>query len=81
MKSEKFVVIVQESVIGSIIKDIFNFALFAGLMWFNHTYLSGSTFIDFLFIVVVIMMLIGRSSSKVYQGSVDGAIKFLQDKR
>lgn len=71
------VVIVNENVIGSIVKDIVTFALFAGLMWFNHACLNGSTWIDLAFILFVFLWLLSKRSSQVYSGSKEGAIKWL----
>lgn len=79
-KPQKLLVIVEESVIGSLVKDAFTFALFGGLLYFNHAVLAGSTFIDVLFILIVIMFLIGRNSGQVYKGDVKGGIKWLQKK-
>lgn len=77
---ETIVVMLQESTIGSLIKDLGTFLVFSGLLWFNHRYLAGSTFVDFLFIVIAILLLTMRKSSKVYNGDVAGAKKFLEDK-
>lgn len=77
MKNEKIIVIINESVIGSIVKDVFTFGMFAGLLWFNHAYLSGSTFIDFLFILCVILFLAGRSSKNIFRGNKAEAIGHL----
>ena len=79
MKQEKLIIIIEESLVSSIVKDIFTFILFGGLMYFNHRYLSGSTFIDFLFIVCVIMLLVGRASKSVFSGSKEKAIKWLKE--
>lgn len=79
-EKETVVVILQESVTKSLIKDLGTFILFAGLLLFNHQYLAGSTFVDFLFILIVILFLTARKSSGVYNGDVKGAKKFLEDK-
>ena len=81
MKPEKLVIIVQKSVIGSLIKDAGTFLLFAGLLYFNHTVLNGSTWVDVLFILLVFTYLAGRASKQCYSGPIDGAIKWLQDKK
>lgn len=80
-KPEKEIVILNESVAASLIKDAGTFALFAGIMWFNHTYLAGNGWLDAIFVIIVVMWLAGRSTSKVYSGPIDGAIKWLQDKQ
>ena len=71
------IVLVQESVASSIIKDVSTFLLFAGLLYFNHAVLSGSLFIDILFIVLVMMFLIGRGSKSTFSGTKSEAIKWL----
>ena len=79
-KEQKLVVIVNESVVASLIKDIGTFLLFAGLLYFNHKYLSGNVIIDLLFIIVVILLLVGRNSESVFKGSKLDAIKWLENK-
>lgn len=80
-KKQKLVVIINESALLSLVKDAGTFALFAGLMYFNHTVLNGSTFIDFMFILIVITWLSARNGSQVYSGPKEGAIKWLKDKQ
>ena len=77
-KPRSEVIIVQESIIESIIKDVMTFAMFGGLLWFNHAYLSGSTIIDILFIALVLIVLITKKSSIVFSGTKKDAIKHLQ---
>lgn len=78
MTNKPEIIIIQESVIGSIIKDTFTFAMFAGLMYFNHKYLAGSTFIDVLFIVCVILWLSSKKSSSVFKGTKKEAFEKLR---
>lgn len=61
------VIIIEESLAKSVVKDITTFAMFAGLMYFNHAYLAGYWIIDVLFIGCVILFLIGRSSSQIHK--------------
>lgn len=79
-KQEKYAVVVQESVVGSIIKDIVTFGMFAGLMYFNHQVLSGNGWIDMAFIMFVFLWLLGRSSKNVFKGTIKDAIKWLESK-
>lgn len=81
MKPEKLVIIVQESVTASLIKDAGTFLLFAGLLYFNHAVLGGSTWVDVLFILLVFTYLAGKASNKVFSGSVEDAVKWLKDKK
>ena len=41
-KQEKYAVVVNENVTASVIKDVITFAMFAGLMYFNHAVLDGN---------------------------------------
>lgn len=80
MKTTKqIIIIIKESVIGSIIKDIFTFIMFAGLMYFNHKVLSGHVLVDVLFIIFVLLWLQGMKSSQVFNGSKKDAIEWLND--
>lgn len=79
-KKEKLVVILQESLLASIVKDIFTFGMFGGLLYFNHRVLSGNGWIDFVFILIVFMYLASKNLSTVYSGPKDGAIRWLQGK-
>jgi len=81
MAQEKLVVVISESVTKSLIKDAGTFVMFAGLMYFNHTYLSGSTWIDLVFIIFVTLFLIGRNSSIVFRGTKKEAIKWLREEQ
>jgi hypothetical protein len=80
-KQEKLVVILKESVVASLIKDAGTFLLFGGLMYFNHKVLSGNGWIDAIFILIVIIWLSSLNLSTVYKGNVEGAIKWLGDKK
>jgi len=73
-------IIVQESVLGSIVKDIVTFGSIVSLLYFNHRVLSGNGWLDFLFIVFAIMLLGGRYSSRVFMGSKEDAIEWLKSK-
>lgn len=80
-KPEKLVVILRENVIASLIKDAGTFLLFGGLLWFNHTYLDGNGWLDAIFVVIVIIWLSSLQLSNVYKGNIEGAIKWLGDKK
>lgn len=79
-KPDKLIIILNESVIASLIKDAVSFGLFFGLMYFNHRVLDGHVLIDLVFIVIVFLWIASRSTSKVFSGKRDDAIKWLQDK-
>lgn len=80
-KQEKLVVVLRESVVASLIKDAGTFALFGGMLWFNHAYLDGNGWLDAIFIIIVIIWLSSLNLSTVYKGNVEGAIKWLGDKK
>ncbi len=79
-KPQKLIVILSESVTASLVKDAGTFLLFGGLMYFNHRVLSGNGWLDFLFILIVILWLSSRNLSTVYRGDKTGAVKWLEDK-
>lgn len=80
-KQEKLIVIIKEGAIASVVKDVFTFGMFAGLMYFNHAFLDGNGWIDAIFILFVFMFLAGRASSKVFSGSPAKAIEWLEAER
>lgn len=80
-KKEKIVVVLSESPTASIIKDAGRFAVFAGLLYFNHEFLSGSAWIDTLFILIVLITVGSKASSRTFEGPTDQAIKYLKEKK
>ena len=77
----KEIIIIEENWLKSVIKDIFTFGVFAGLLYFNHAYLAGNWFIDVLFIICVLLFLLGRGSKSVHKfDSREEAIKWLAPK-
>lgn len=77
---DKLVVIISESVVASVAKDVITFLMFSGLMYFNHKVLSGNGWIDAIFIVFVLMWLTSLKSSQIFRGKASDAIKWLQDR-
>lgn len=77
-KNEKTYIVLSESVIDSVIKDVFTFLMFAGLLYFNHEMLSGSTVVDVLFILLVLMFLAAKRGKRYFEGSREEAVKFLE---
>ena len=63
--------VINESVIGSIIKDMVTFSMFAGLLMFNHHLLGGSTVIDVMFI----------NSKTRFEGTKEEVIKYLSEEK
>lgn len=71
-------IVVHESTISSMFKDIFTFLMFAGLLLFNHQFLNGSTVIDILFIILVLLWLAGKRSKNYFTGTREEVIKYLK---
>lgn len=80
-KPQREVIILEESVPKSLLKDTFTFVMFAGLMYFNHAVLSGSTLIDVIFLLIVVMWLAGRASGRVFKGTPEDAAKWLEARK
>lgn len=77
-KNEKTYIVLSESVVDSVIKDVFTFLMFTGLLYFNHKVLSGSTVVDVLFILMVLMFLAAKRGKRYFEGSREEAVKFLE---
>lgn len=70
-------IVINESVVGSIIKDVVTFSMFAGLLLFNHQFLSGSTVIDVLFITIVLFFLANKRTKHYLEGTREDIINYL----
>lgn len=73
-------IVINESVVGSVIKDIVTFLMFAGLLLFNHWSLGGSTVIDVMFIILTLGFLAGKHSKTRFEGTKEEVIKYLSEK-
>ena len=74
-------IVINESVVGSIIKDIVTFSMFAGLLLFNHWFLGGSTVVDVMFIVLTLGFLAGKHSKTRFEGTKEEVIKYLSENK
>ena len=74
-------IIVHETLIQSILADIFSFLTIAGLLLFNHYLLSGNVLIDlcFMFMAWIVMLSKGNKKMKRFN-TKEEAIKFLEKK-
>ena len=72
-------IVINESVIGSIIKDIVTFLMFAGLLIFNHQLLGGSTVVDVMFIILTLGFLAGKHSKTRFEGTREEIINYLRN--
>ena len=74
-------IVVHESTISSIFKDIFTFLMFAGLLMFNHQLLGGSTVVDVMFIILTLGFLAGKHSKTRFEGTKEEVIKYLSENK
>ena len=74
-------IIVHETLIQSILADIFSFIMIALMLLFNHYLLSGNVLIDlcFMFMAFIVMKSKGNKKMKRF-GTKEEAIKFLEKK-
>lgn len=70
-------IVINESLMSSIIKDIVTFSMFAGLLLFNHHLLGGSTVVDVMFIILTLGFLASKHSKTRFEGTKKEVIKFL----
>lgn len=73
--------VINESVIGSIIKDMVTFSMFAGLLMFNHHLLGGFTVIDVMFIILTLGFLAGKHGKTRFGGTKEEVIKYLSEEK
>lgn len=73
-------IIVHETLIQSILADIFSFLTIASMLLFNHYLLSGNVLIDLCFIYMawLVMMSIGQRKTRRFN-TKEEAIKFLEE--
>jgi hypothetical protein len=64
MKDVKEIIYFRESFWQSVLSDTYMFAGIFGLLYFNHRVLDGSAFIDFIFIVMMFMVVYARASNR-----------------
>lgn len=74
-------IVVNESAIGSTVKDIVTFSMFAGLLLFNHHLLGGSTVVDVMFIILTLGFLAGKHSKTRFEGTKEEVIKYLSEEK
>lgn len=79
-QNDQKIIVIHETIIESIIKDAITFLMFASLMYFNHKVLSGATVIDALFIFLVIIFIQAKGNPRLFYGTPQEAVKFLEEK-
>ena len=76
---KEYIVMHKASVAVSFIEDVFSFGGFMAVLYFNHRYLSGNGWIDFLFILLWISTMTAIQSRRYHKFKTeDEAIKYLQ---
>lgn len=83
MAIEKEYIVLRKAhpVIG-VLEDIFTFGGFILLLWFNHRYLNGNGWLDFLFIILWISNVVGMQSRRYHKfRTADEAIKYLETEK
>ena len=80
MATEKEWIVLQKATpIVGVLEDIFSFGGFIAVLWFNHAYLSGNGWIDFLFIILWISTVTSMQSRRYHKfRSVADAKKYLE---
>lgn len=78
MKNNVF--IVHETLIQSILADIFSFTMIALMLLFNHYLLGGNVLIDlcFMYMAWLVMVSIGQKRTRRFN-TKEEAIKFLKE--
>ena len=63
-KKRPTVIYVRESAVQSVVSDAFMYGGIIGLLYFNHRVLNGSGFLDFIFIMFMLLSAMSRMNSK-----------------
>lgn len=73
-------IIVHETLIQSILADIFSFSMIALMLLFNHYLLGGNVLIDlcFMYMAWLVMVSIGQRKTRRFN-TKEEAIKFLEE--
>lgn len=66
-KNKREILYFRESALQSIISDTFMYAGMLGLMYFNHKVLSGSGFVDGIFILIMLLSGMSRTSKRYHR--------------
>ena len=73
-------IIVHETLIQSILADIFSFTMIAIMLLFNHCLLGGNVLIDLCFIFMAWTVIISMGNKKTKRfNTKEEAINFLQE--
>ena len=73
-------IIVHETLIQSILADIFSFSMIALMLLFNHYLLGGNVLIDLCFMYMAFIVMKSKGNKKMKRfDTKEEAIKFLQE--
>lgn len=76
------IIVVSDGFWVGVIGDIIMYGLMCGLLWFNHRYLSGSGFLDIVFVLIIIMAVTSKFSSLRHDfNSKEEAISWLKESK
>lgn len=83
MDSKKeYLVIYKPNALVSVLEDIFTFGGFVMVLWFNHRYLNGNGWLDFLFIILWISNVTAMQSRRYHKfKSAAEAAKYLEGEK
>lgn len=74
------VIIVHETLLQSILADIFSFSMIALMLLFNHYLLGGNVLIDLCFMYMAFIVMKSKGNKKMKRfNTKEEAIKFLQE--
>jgi hypothetical protein len=71
----------QEGFVRSIVSDIFTFGSILAVLYFNHQYLSGNGWLDFFFVLTIMLLAGARNSKHTHRfNSKKDLLKYIQEK-
>lgn len=82
MSEEKVIIITRESIMQSIVSDIFSFVSLGGFFWFNYNFIGNSKFVNFLILLLIMCKAIGAMDSKnikKYKGISEEKLQEIQN--
>lgn len=79
MGTKEYIVIHKANPVVSLLEDIFTFGGFVLVLWFNHRFLNGNGWLDFLFVILWISNVTAVQSRRYHKfKSADEAAKYLE---
>lgn len=79
---KEYIVMLKARPVIGVLEDIFTFGGFILILWFNHQYLSGNGWLDFLFVILWISNVVGMQSRRYHKfRTPEEAIKYLETQK